>query len=93
MTQPQPTVATFEAWMEAANPCDQFLYHTGEHLKGTRLINAVRDAYNRGIITLTQRRLDSHPNGGEFEFIAIKLQHRARIASHGILPVESSRGI
>lgn len=93
MTQPMPTVATFEAWLEKAKAPDRYSYHFGQHLMPTRLNYAVRAAYNRGDITLTQRRIDHNQNGGEFEFIAIKLQHRGKISMHSILPIESARVI
>lgn len=67
----------FEVWLEAAKPGDRFTYHIGCNAKSGRLNDAVRMAYNSGLVTLTQRRLTrgegQQNEGSQWEYLATRL--------------------
>lgn len=60
----------FARWLLTATAGDQYRYHQGPHTAGCRqgLLDAVRTAYNRGDVTLAQRRTDHG-----FDYLAIRL--------------------
>lgn len=62
------TNPTFAEWLTTAKPKAEYRYHTGSNLIGGKGIDAVRIAYNAGLVTLAQRRNAA----GSFDYLAIR---------------------
>jgi hypothetical protein len=71
-------------WAKTAKPREQIVYYVGGNLAANtdvsddNGIQAIRDLYDDGRISLAQKRL-SKGNGSEFEYIAIMRKRRANI--------------
>jgi hypothetical protein len=71
-------------WAKTANPGERVVYFTGGNLaantdaRDDNGIQAIRDLYDDGRISLAQKRL-SKGNGSTFEYIAIMRKRRANI--------------
>ena len=70
------TYKTFADWLANAKPKAEYRYHTGSSLIGGKGIDAVRIAYNAGLVTLTQRR----NSAGSFDYLAVRLARAAKPA-------------
>lgn len=72
MTEP-----TFASWLRTAKPKDQCRYFSGARLGWAPEVEAVRWAYNAGIVDLVQRR-----NGpAYFDYLAVFKAHIVKPAS------------
>jgi hypothetical protein len=59
----------FYNWLSQAIPGERYVYHIGEHIGGVKVAKIAKGAYEKGSVTLFQKRVSDR---GKFEYIACK---------------------
>lgn len=69
-----PECKKFMQWMQVALPGERYCYFTGNHISDNLIARTAMNAFERGAITLFQKRLEN----GISNYLAVKLKNEWR---------------